>query len=508
MPARHLVTVWNPAYAADAMEVHQRILRAAAEACREKTCDEDDVYVWWAKLRSSNRLQPLPHLDEILAIGAEQCGDEPDAETHLYLTDYRTLYVAHVAEITADDPRKDPAERARIPAYYLADGRVADFWFRLWDIRRLVQDDTESVIHDLQQLRNVRYEDKPVSIYGGMVDLPLIVTEPEPVQYFDEATRAQVTGGVYWVEWEAGQAGGGRLARDLRQNLFGDEAWHRLDPATRTFVVTAERIFRDSVDDPALDLAPSLVELSKALEVTCARVLRPVLAKAPRQVRDGLRAEDLPEAWAAHPRTLADCARILGSPKAMADYLGRTLRDGRWLAESLGPVLADFARYRNPAAHEAVAGRADVIRWRGGTRSRARSCGRRNSRIDWRSGSAGATASSASGARGCWAGWRRRSAFAKADLLLRRGGRVQHRSDRLDDRLQLVVVSADPPLQLHESARQLRLAHHPFSQPQERPHHEDAHLDGPGAVQDRREHYGAVLCERVREISRPAPSPL
>ena len=44
--------------------------------------------------------------------------------------------------------------------------------------------------------------------------------------------------------------------------------------------------------------------------------------------------------------------------------LGRTLRDGRWLAESLGPVLADFARYRNPAAHEAVAGRADVIRWR------------------------------------------------------------------------------------------------------------------------------------------------
>ena len=243
MTPRHLVTVWNPAYAADAMEVHQRILRAAAEACREKKCDEDDVYVWWAKLRLSNRLQPLPHLDEILAIGAEQCGDEPDAETHLYLTDYRTLYVAHVAEITADDPRKDPTERARIPAYYLADGRVADFWFRLWDIRRLVQDDTESVIHDLQQLRNVRYKDKPVSIYGGMVDLPLIVTEPEPVQYFDEATRAQVTGGAYWVEFEAGQAGGGRLARDLRQLLSGDEAWHRLDPATRTFVVTAERIF-------------------------------------------------------------------------------------------------------------------------------------------------------------------------------------------------------------------------------------------------------------------------
>jgi hypothetical protein len=118
------------------------------------------------------------------------------------------------------------------------------------------------------------------------------------------------------------------------------------------------------VDDPAFDLAPALVELSKALEVTCARVLRPVLAKALDLVRRQLRAEDLPDAWAAHPRTLADWARILGSSKAMAGYLGRTLRDGRWLAESVGPVLADFARYRNPAAHEAVAGRAFVSRWR------------------------------------------------------------------------------------------------------------------------------------------------
>jgi hypothetical protein len=82
------------------------------------------------------------------------------------------------------------------PAYHLADGIAADFWFWLWDIRRLLQDHTESITHALQQLRNVRYEGKPVSIHGGMVEVPLIVTEPEPVQYFDDATRAQVTGGA------------------------------------------------------------------------------------------------------------------------------------------------------------------------------------------------------------------------------------------------------------------------------------------------------------------------
>ncbi len=49
MVHRHLVTVWNPAYAADAMEAHQRILRTAAEAWHAGKGDEDDVYVWWAK---------------------------------------------------------------------------------------------------------------------------------------------------------------------------------------------------------------------------------------------------------------------------------------------------------------------------------------------------------------------------------------------------------------------------------------------------------------------------
>ncbi len=48
----------------------------------------------------------------------------------------------------------------------------------------------------------------------------------------------------------------------------------------------------------------------------------------------------------------------------MAEHLGHALRDGRWLAESLGPILIDLARYRGPAAHKVVASREEVIRWR------------------------------------------------------------------------------------------------------------------------------------------------
>ena len=123
----------------------------------------EERYVWWAKVRSPNRQQPLPHTDDILAI-QEQI--EAAVETHLYLTDYRSLCVGQLDEITADRIRSDtPGEVEHMTTYY--EGMQADFWFRLLDIRRIVSDDTPVVIQELKQLRNKRYNDRPVSLYGG-----------------------------------------------------------------------------------------------------------------------------------------------------------------------------------------------------------------------------------------------------------------------------------------------------------------------------------------------------
>jgi hypothetical protein len=53
----------------------------------------------------------VPYLDEILAMDATLEGDR---ELHLYLTDYRSLYVGHVCEITTDDVRAD--DGSHVPA--------------------------------------------------------------------------------------------------------------------------------------------------------------------------------------------------------------------------------------------------------------------------------------------------------------------------------------------------------------------------------------------------------
>ena len=69
-------------------------------------------------MRSANRQKPLPHLKEILAIDDVLASDDAEEpELHLYLTDYRSLYVAHLGAIKAEDMSDD---EGHVPDYYRA----------------------------------------------------------------------------------------------------------------------------------------------------------------------------------------------------------------------------------------------------------------------------------------------------------------------------------------------------------------------------------------------------
>jgi len=191
---RHLLAVWNPSYADDPMDAHIRVLLHWVERRRRGEAGEEDVYVWWARIRSPNRRDDLPHLPDVLAL-QQQIDD--GVETHLYLTDYRSLYVGLLDEITGDDVLREwPDEADHMPAYYR--GQRVDVWFRLLDIRRIVADDTLAVIEELRKLRNVHYHDRPVSLYGGMTNLPLVLTRDEEVRWFRDT--ATLLDGRLWVE--------------------------------------------------------------------------------------------------------------------------------------------------------------------------------------------------------------------------------------------------------------------------------------------------------------------
>ena len=363
-PPHHLLGVWNPSYDADAMDAHVALLLHHARAFRAGQLDEDDVYVWWGKLRSPYRQAPLPHLTDILALDTALSADD-DRELHLYLTDYRSLYVAHLGAVSAEDVREVPDEEAHVPDYYRTTQLPADCWFQLWDIRRLVLDDTPAVIEQLRNLRDVRYHGQRVSLYGGMVDLPLLVTRPDEARWFDDRSREQLTGGRHWVEFDAERAGAGQMQHELRENRFGATLWTRLDPAARAFIATAEHLFRVHRTDAAFDLSAVVVDLAKAVEVQVNALLRAALAPAERSLRfanvDGVSVDLVTDG----PWSLGQLEHVIGGDQARNTWLRQCLTNGAWFAASLPPVLADLRAARNAAAHGAPVDRDRVAQLRG-----------------------------------------------------------------------------------------------------------------------------------------------
>jgi hypothetical protein len=358
---RHLLAVWNPTYESDAMQQHLTVLLSAIRDHRAGTRDEDGIFVWWGKVRSSNRQAPLPHLKNVLAIDESIGADAGAREVNLYLTDYRSLYVAHLGAVTDEDMS---GEEGSVPEYYARNGLKCDCWFQLWDIRRLVWDDTTAVVTELAKLRNTRYSDRPVSIYGGMVDLPLLVTSEDQTAWFDAATRERYTGGRYWAEYDAERSGIGAMQSELRENRFGVTAWQALDPAARGFVASAESTFRRHRTDPAFDLGPVVVALANAVEVQANGILRAALRQAPPAIREANvegRTADLAREG---PFSLGQLARLIAGDKARCDHLRAKLEEGEWFVSSLPPILEDLAERRNPAAHGGAVGREDAVRLR------------------------------------------------------------------------------------------------------------------------------------------------
>lgn len=374
---RHIVSVWDPTRGrVDTMDATLTHLLALARARASLHEGEDDVRVWWGKMRSPNRQQPLAHLGDVLALDAAIRGGDPatseaatgDAETralaevHLYLTDYRSLYVAHVGEITADDPRDYDDEAPHVPPAVYPHDVACDCWFQLFDVRRLVLDDTGAVVEELKKLRNVRYHGRPVSLYGGMVELPLLVTRPDEARWFDAATRERLTDGKLWVEFDAELSGVGATTASLRDDVLGEATWAALDPAARTFVANAEKLWRDHRADAAFDFSPVVVNLAKAYEVQLAVLLGAVRGRVPE--RDWLVNVD---GRGVH---LLDGAPGLGAVGRglevgpLRAVVQRLFEHGAWATASLPSILRELAEARNEAAHQGRVGRETARRLR------------------------------------------------------------------------------------------------------------------------------------------------
>lgn len=142
------------------------------------------------------------------------------------------------------------------------------------------------------------------------------------------------------------------MEKELRENLFGDVAWMSLGATTRTFIATAEKIFRDHRADAAFDFTPVVSSLAKALEVTCNEILTEVSAKLPPGAQR-VKIEDREiVVGRGRPLMLGEFARVVAEERTLNRALAQRLENGGWFTGSLPVIVKELLKVRNPGVHE------------------------------------------------------------------------------------------------------------------------------------------------------------
>jgi hypothetical protein len=151
------------------------------------------------------------------------------------------------------------------------------------------------------------------------------------------------------------------MERELRENLFGATAWSGLDPAARSFIASAEKVFRDHRHDAAFDFSSVVIDYAKAFEVQVNGLLRSVMAGANRDARQVVVGSKTVDLLAGPPLSLGQLAQAIADNKTLNDLLKRRLEPRDFVAISLPPILENLAEYRNPAAHATRITREQVV---------------------------------------------------------------------------------------------------------------------------------------------------
>ncbi|MGB7213333.1 MAG: hypothetical protein WBC97_11990 [Gemmatimonadales bacterium] len=222
--------------------------------------------------------------------------------------------------------------------------------------------DTQSAARELRKLRFAD-SDRPVGLRDGVPEAPFLVTSHDEDRYFEPAIRSKYIEDKFWVEFDSTRVNVGAVERDLRQNHFGNEAWAKFSPLTRTFIATAETLWREHSTEPLFDVGVVLVELAKAVEVHSNRFLERAVSKAPPEVRFFNRDGQSLDLSFTPTLSLGDLARYFGDERVRKFFRARP-NDGQWFAEALPAILGELAILRNKSAHAGELNVDEVALWR------------------------------------------------------------------------------------------------------------------------------------------------
>jgi len=253
----NLLILYNPYYQKNVIEEHIDILLNSDSQSNAKAA--------FGKIRSKLRDYEHPYQERL-----NEIYDSISEENYLqlFLTDYSSIYVAKVIEVTTED-RSDMA-----PDYYRHKKLDVERWFVISDMREIVRNDFESIRDRiLSNFTTPNFGDHHYAIYGNSYVYPLVVEMDEKMDYFENDND----GFRYFTEIFKSQ---NRLdtKKALIDYRFGEKSFYSLHPNTQDAIISAEMEYAENKSDPLYDFTAVVIKLSKAFEKELYLFLRKLFA--------------------------------------------------------------------------------------------------------------------------------------------------------------------------------------------------------------------------------------
>lgn len=246
---KNLITLYNPYYNANVIELHLELLK-------------ENGIVAFGKVRSALRDYEHPNQDALSIIYDETTKKEP---TQLFLTDYNSIYVANVISVNKS------IKFIKVPQYY--EELEVEYWFVFDDLRLIVHKDFE-IIRDkvLANFKATNFNDRTYAIYGNPYVYPMQITMKEEINYFakeDEDFKFYTN--IFKSEEQL----------QMKQNLidfnFGKKGFYSLTPNSQDNIIGAEIEYMQNRDNLLYDFSSVVVKYSKAVELELYRFMKSLL---------------------------------------------------------------------------------------------------------------------------------------------------------------------------------------------------------------------------------------
>ncbi len=236
----NLVILYNPYYQNDVIEQHVQVLI-------------NKEHVAFGKIRSKIKAVEHEFTDELNAIYKNT---NSESYLQLFLTEYSSLFVAKVTQISTND-MSDIA-----PAYYADKELEVEQWYIIEDIRELVRNDFELVRDNyLSNFTTPNFRNHTYAIYGNSYVYPLIVNMKQEIDYFkNEDKDFKHYPDIYKSKEFL------NIKNNLITYSFGSKYVNFMHPDTMNNIISAEIEYQANRTNPIYDFSSVIIKYSKTVE--------------------------------------------------------------------------------------------------------------------------------------------------------------------------------------------------------------------------------------------------